>query len=120
MIRNMTETETKYVKIINKNNQVNIIPMISRFTTVQRFLTAREIRACLNKGALVSAIKADGTFTPLNMENYDSIEEVDAEEVELNSAPEVVEEATTEETLTDDPDDQPDPYDADDYGSVFE
>lgn len=72
MLKKMNNTETKYVKIVNRNNQVNITPIIPRFCTVQRFLTATEIKACLNRGAIVSEIKGDKLF-PLSLENYNNI-----------------------------------------------
>lgn len=92
MLRKMTSNETKYVKIVNKNNQININPIVSRFSNVQRFLTASEIKSCINRGAIVSEIKGD-KLTPLSLENYDIVEDTVVEE----PTPEVTEEVKKEE-----------------------
>lgn len=73
MTRFMDENETRYVKILNKNNQINITPIIPRFCTVQRFLTPSEMKACLAKGASLSAIEGD-KLIPLTKENCNIIE----------------------------------------------
>ena len=104
--RVMNENERKYVKILNKNNQINITPIIPRFCTVQRYLTAFEMKACLNKGAQLSQILPNGDLVQLNESTYNMIEvEEKKEEVVVSEVVEetpVVEEVKTEEaTVTD-------------------
>lgn len=123
MIRTMTQTETKYVKIVNKNNQINTTPIICRFSTVERFLTALEIRACILKGALVSEITSNG-LRPLSLDTYNKIE-VNEPATETPVTEEVVEDITeseepvVEETTDTTEDEQTDPYDTDNYGAEF-
>lgn len=123
MIRTMTQTETKYVKIVNKNNQINTTPIICRFSTVERFLTALEIRACILKGALVSEITSNG-LRPLSLDTYNKIE-VNEPATETPVTEEVVEDITeseesvVEETTDTTEDEQTDPYDTDNYGVEF-
>ena len=140
MIRTMTQTETKYVKIVNKNNQINTTPIICRFSTVERFLTALEIRACILKGALVSEITSNG-LRPLSLDTYNKIkvnepatetpvtEEVVDETTETVKSEEPVVDETTETVKSEEPvveettdtteDKQTDPYDTDNYGAEF-
>ena len=140
MIRTMTQTETKYVKIVNKNNQINTTPIICRFSTVERFLTALEIRACILKGALVSEITSNG-LRPLSLDTYNKIkvnepatetpvtEEVVDETTETVKSEEPVVDETTETVKSEEPvvdettdtteDEQTDPYDTDNYGAEF-
>ena len=115
--RVMNENERKYVKILNKNNQINITPIIPRFCTVQRYLTAFEMKACLNKGAQLSQILPNGDLVQLNEFTYNMIEveeETTTEEITAEEKKEevivsevveeipVVEEVKTEEvTVTD-------------------
>ena len=126
MIRTMTQTETKYVKIVNKNNQINTTPIICRFSTVERFLTALEIRACLLQGALVSEITSNG-LRPLSLDTYNKIK-VNEPATETPVTEEVVEDTTetveSEEPVVDETtdtteDEQTDPYDTDNYGAEF-
>lgn len=123
MIRTMTQTETKYVKIVNKNNQINTTPIICRFSTVERFLTALEIRACILKGALVSEITSNG-LRPLSLDTYNKIK-VNEPATETPVTEEVVEDTTeseepvVEETTGTTEDEQTDPYDTDNYGAEF-
>ena len=140
MIRTMTQTETKYVKIVNKNNQINTTPIICRFSTVERFLTALEIRACILKGALVSEITSNG-LRPLSLDTYNKIkvnepatetpvtEEVVEDTTETVKSEEPVVDETTETVKSEEPvvdettdtteDEQTDPYDTDNYGAEF-
>lgn len=123
MVRIMTQTETKYVKIVNKNNQINTTPIICRFSTVERFLTALEIRACILKGALVSEITSNG-LKPLSLDTCDKIE-VKEPVVETPVTEEIIEDTTeseepvVEETTGTTEDEQTDPYDTDNYGAEF-
>lgn len=74
MMRQMKETETKYVQINNRNNQINLSSIISRFSKVRRFLTPAEMRVCLKKGALLYSVNGD-ELTPLTESNYNLIED---------------------------------------------
>ena len=123
MVRIMTQTETKYVKIVNKNNQINTTPIICRFSTVERFLTALEIRACILKGALVSEITSNG-LRPLSLDTYNKIK-VNEPATETPVTEEIIEDTTeseepvVEETTGTTEDEQTDPYDTDNYGAEF-
>lgn len=74
MIRQMNENETRYVQINNKNNQINLSSIISRFSKVRRFLTPAEMRVCLKKGASLYSVNND-KLTLLTESNYNMIED---------------------------------------------
>ena len=115
MVRQMNENETRYVQINNKNNQINLSSIISRFSKVRRFLTPAEMRVCLKKGASLYSVNGD-ELTPLTESNYNMIEdesvpeevkkeeivapvveEVKEPEVVATPAPTTVEETKSEE-----------------------
>ena len=113
MIRQMNENETRYVQINNKNNQINLSSIISRFSKVRRFLTPAEMRVCLKKGASLYSVD-DDKLTLLTASNYNMIEdesipeevkepvtpvveEVKEPEVVATPAPTTVEETKSEE-----------------------
>ena len=101
MVRQMNENETRYVQINNKNNQINLSSIISRFSKVRRFLTPAEMRVCLKKGASLYSVNGD-ELTPLTESNYNMIEDESVpEEVkkEETVAP-VVEEVKEPEVVT--------------------
>ena len=100
MVRQMNENETRYVQINNKNNQINLSSIISRFSKVRRFLTPAEMRVCLKKGASLYSVNGD-ELTPLTESNYNMIEDESvSEEVKEPVAP-VVEEVKEPEMVTD-------------------
>ena len=74
MVRQMNESESRYVQINNKNNQINLSSIISRFSKVRRFLTPAEMRVCLKKGASLYSVNGD-ELTPLTESNYNMIED---------------------------------------------
>ena len=93
MVRQMNENETRYVQINNKNNQINLSSIISRFSKVRRFLTPAEMRVCLKKGASLYSVNGD-ELTPLTESNYNMIEDESVSE-------EVKEPVVDSETPTD-------------------
>ena len=98
MVRQMNENETRYVQINNKNNQINLSSIISRFSKVRRFLTPAEMRVCLKKGAALYSVNGD-ELTPLTESNYNMIEDESVpEEVKEPVAP-VVEEVKEPEVV---------------------
>ena len=98
MVRQMNENETRYVQINNKNNQINLSSIISRFSKVRRFLTPAEMRVCLKKGASLYSVNGD-ELTPLTESNYNMIEDESvSEEVKEPVAP-VVEEVKEPEVV---------------------
>lgn len=101
MVRQMNENETRYVQINNKNNQINLSSIISRFSKVRRFLTPAEMRVCLKKGASLYSVNGD-ELTPLTESNYNMIEdEIVPEEVKKEeSVTPVVEEVKEPEVVT--------------------
>ena len=100
MVRQMNENETRYVQINNKNNQINLSSIISRFSKVRRFLTPAEMRVCLKKGASLYSVNGD-ELTPLTESNYNMIEDESvSEEVKEPVAP-VVEEVKEPEVVAD-------------------
>lgn len=99
MVRQMNENETRYVQINNKNNQINLSSIISRFSKVRRFLTPAEMRVCLKKGASLYSVD-DDKLTLLTASNYNMIEDESvSEEVKEPVAP-VVEEVKEPEVVT--------------------
>ena len=58
-----------YCSVSTKNIQVNITPIIPRFTRVCRYLTLSEIGSCLSCGAEVIHITNKGNSL-LNKTNY--------------------------------------------------
>lgn len=105
MIRQMNENETRYVQINNKNNQINLSSIISRFSKVRRFLTPAEMRVCLKKGASLYSVDGD-KLTLLTASNYNMIEdesvkeEVEVKEPVTSTKTPVVEEVKKSEATT--------------------
>ena len=98
MVRQMNENETRYVQINNKNNQINLSSIISRFSKVRRFLTPAEMRVCLKKGASLYSVNGD-ELTPLTESNYNMIEDESVSEEVKEPVTPVVEEVKEPEVV---------------------
>ena len=98
MVRQMNENETRYVQINNKNNQINLSSIISRFSKVRRFLTPAEMRVCLKKGASLYSVNGD-ELTPLTESNYNMIEDESISEEVKEPVTPVVEEVKEPEVV---------------------
>lgn len=98
MVRQMNENETRYVQINNKNNQINLSSIISRFSKVRRFLTPAEMRVCLKKGASLYSVNGD-ELTPLTESNYNMIEDESISEKVKEPVTPVVEEVKEPEVV---------------------